>query len=153
ATGQPRPGVKVWLTQANDDPLPIPLAGVTDAQGRYEIRGACKARLYRLEVASDPAAGYLTAQVRAFDTAWYEPIVADIPVKKGVVVTGKVFDAVTKKPLRGFPMISVLSDNSFVKEYPEFDLDFPLRGVESADDGTFRVVTVPGRVMLTFALR
>src|SRR5262249_46756370 len=130
-----------------------PLVATTDGEGRYEIRGARKTKSYLLDVASDPATGHMACQVRAADTSEYEAIAADISVKKGVIVTGKVLDAATKKPLRGFPMIGVLSDNPFVKEYPEFDLALPLRGKETAEDGTFRVVTIPGRVLLVIGLR
>ena len=45
-TGKPRAGVEVWLTreQPRIDLLPLPLWTKTDAEGRYEIRGARKAK-------------------------------------------------------------------------------------------------------------
>jgi hypothetical protein len=147
-TGRPKAGVKVWLMRENHDPLPIPLMGMTDPEGRYEIRGAHKANSYQLEAASDPVAGHVAAQVDAADTVGYRPVVADVGVKKGVVVTGKAIDAGTKKPLRAFVLIDVLEDNPFVKEYPQFDRLVPLCGGETAEDGSFRVVTIPGPVLL-----
>jgi len=55
-TGAGRPGVVVQLTR-NGGTLVSPIVKAkTDAQGRYEIRGARKAKAYMVEVASDPSA-------------------------------------------------------------------------------------------------
>ena len=58
-----------------------------------------KAKEYTLEVPSDPATGFVKSQVHVADTPGYEPITADINVKKGVIITGRVIDAATKKPI------------------------------------------------------
>jgi RNA polymerase sigma factor (sigma-70 family) len=148
-TGKPRPGVVVWLTRDGDNLLPLILTAKTDAAGRYEIRGARKAQSsYMVEVKSDPAAGYVACQVRAADTPGYAPVTADIRVHKGVVVTGKVIDKTTGKPVPGFAMASVLSDNPHVKDYPEFNGSAWMATERTAADGTFRVVTIPGPVLL-----
>jgi RNA polymerase sigma factor (sigma-70 family) len=151
-TGQPRAGVKVWLSREGDTTtlLPLVLSTTSDASGRYEIHGARRSKAYMLEVGSDPAAGYLACQVFVTDTAGYEPINADIAVKKGVVVTGRVIDAATRKPVVGWARAGVLSANSFVKDYPEFGSSASA-GTGTAytkEDGTFRLVTIPGLVVL-----
>jgi hypothetical protein len=87
-TGKPRPGVTVRLA-ADHNGLSRPLSATTDALGRYAIRGARKANSYLLDVAGDPAAGHLAAQVRAADTPGYEPVAVDIGVKKGVNSTAR----------------------------------------------------------------
>jgi hypothetical protein len=81
-TGEPRPGVLVvlWLETGR---LSRSLTATTDAEGRYEIRGARKATSYLLWVPADPALGNQDAQVKAEDTPWFEPVIADIAVKKG----------------------------------------------------------------------
>jgi RNA polymerase sigma factor (sigma-70 family) len=147
ATGKPRAGIQLHLTNVGRNTLHPPLFATTDADGHYEIRGARKANVYTLTVPSDPKARYLAAQVRVVDTAGYEPATADIGVKKGVLVTGKVIDAATKKPMPGYVKVGVLSDNPFVKDYPEFDLMGPAYELTAAD-GTFRLVTIPGPVLL-----
>ncbi len=147
-TGEGRPGVVVQLTR-NGGTLVTPIVKAkTDAQGRYEIRGARKAKAYMVEVASDPSAGYMACQVRVADTAGYQPVTADIKVKKGVIVTGKVIDRGTGKPIHGFAMTAVLNNNPFVKEYPEFGSSawFPIR--DTTANGMFRVVALPGPVLL-----
>jgi RNA polymerase sigma factor (sigma-70 family) len=147
ATGKPRAGIQVYLTREAQEPLRAPLGAKTDADGHYEIRGARKANVYTLNVEGDPKTRYISAQVRAVDTAGYEPVTADIGMKKGVLVKGKVINAATKMPMPGYVKVAVLSDNPFVKDYPEFDLIGPAYQLTAAD-GTFRVMTIPGPVLL-----
>ncbi len=147
-SGKPRPGVKVTLSRAGTELLSPVVRTTTDAEGKYEIRGARKAQSYGLEVRSDPAAGFMARQVHAKDTPGYEPIIADISVKKGVVVTGRVIDAATKKPLPGWATVEVLSANPFVKDYAEFDASAFEDSEYTSPNGTFRVVTIPGPVVL-----
>jgi RNA polymerase sigma factor (sigma-70 family) len=147
-TGAGRAGIDVWLTRAGDDLLLLPLRTRTDAAGRFAFRGARKAKSYGVEVLDDPAGGYMPRQVRADDTPGYGPVVADIPVKKGVIVTGRVLDRATGKGVPGFVMADVLNGNRFAKAYGTFRAGawIPIR--ETAADGTFRVVTTPGPVIL-----
>jgi RNA polymerase sigma factor (sigma-70 family) len=82
-TGKGLPGVLVLLTHRDGGELLLQRPEArTDAQGRYEIRGAHKAKSYMLEVFADPTAGYLPCQTWADDTAGYRPIPVDIAVKK-----------------------------------------------------------------------
>ncbi|HTU89472.1 MAG TPA: hypothetical protein VMF69_05190, partial [Gemmataceae bacterium] len=102
-----------------------------------------------LEVASDPIAGYMPCQVWADDTFAYDSVTADIRVKKGVVITGKVIDQATGKSVPGWAMTDILSDNPFVKDYPPFDDSAFVDGRErTGEDGAFRVVAIPGPVVL-----
>src|SRR5207302_3707910 len=61
-SGKPRPKVKVSLSRHGDMLLSPVVTALTDSEGRYEIRGARKAKSYMLEVASDPAVGYMARQ-------------------------------------------------------------------------------------------
>src|SRR5207248_3737777 len=146
-TGKPRVGARVTLVGDRLSVVLPDLSAVTDARGKYEIRGVRKATSYAVAVDSDPATRYLTARVRVTDTAGYEPIPADIKVKKGVLVTGKVIDTGTKEAVRGYASVAVLLGNKFVKGYPEFDTS-PAAIVPTDEDGTFRIVTIPGLVLL-----
>ncbi len=147
-TGKGRAGVVVHLTR-NGGALVTPnVRAKTDAQGRYEIHGARKAKSYMVEVASDPTEGYMACQVRAADTAGYQPLAADIRVKKGVIVTGKVIDGATGKSIPGLVEVAVLVNNPFAKDFPEFNSSGLVSLEDTADDGTFRLVTTPGPVLL-----
>jgi RNA polymerase sigma factor (sigma-70 family) len=147
-TGKGLPGVDVWLSRNGKALLAIPLKTTTDANGRFEIRGARKAREYMLEVKSDPKTAYMACQLHLADTHGYEPLSANIRVKKGVLVTGRVIDRATGKGVPGNVMVAVLRDNPHAKDYPGFDSSawFPMR--PTTDDGAFRVVAIPGPVLL-----
>lgn len=147
-TGKPRPGVLVSLSRYGNDLAPIILTGTTDAEGRYEIRGARKAKAYMVEVASDTATGHMAAQFRAEDTAGYAPIIIDLAVKKGVIVTGRVIDKGTGKPVPARVLADALHANPHVKDYPEYESSAVLLPAQTGSDGTFRVVAFPGPVLL-----
>jgi hypothetical protein len=154
-TGKGQAGLEVMLTGYYDDTMPpFNPKAKTDAEGRYEIHGARKAKRYLLDSLSDSATGYTPSQIWADDTTGYQPVVADIKVKKGVIVTGKVIDRATGKAVPGWARSAVLSGNPFVKEY-RYDQFFtsngrpPLAYSRELDaDGTFRLVTLPGPVLL-----
>jgi RNA polymerase sigma factor (sigma-70 family) len=152
-TGRACPGALVRLTRKNGGTLlPFYLRATTNAEGRYEIRGAAKAKSYQVEVGSDPKAGYLGRSVRIEDTPGYRPLTADIRLKKGVIVTGKMIDRATGGPVDGFVVMADLFDNPFVNEYSEgevsnvFNWAMDFRGTDA--DGVFRAVTIPGPVLL-----
>jgi hypothetical protein len=147
-TGKGRAGVEVWLSRDGDRLLPFALKATTDAAGRYEVRGARKANAYMLEVKADVDAAYMACQARASDTAGYEPITVDIRMAKGVIVTGRVLDRSTGNGVRGLAMASVLNDNPFAKDYPEFNSAASMPARETTADGSFRIVTIPGPVLL-----
>jgi RNA polymerase sigma factor (sigma-70 family) len=148
-TGKGRPGVLVRLTRREGGALmDIAPEARTDSQGRYEIHGARKMKRYMLEVAGDAKTGYMACQHWIDDTAGYQPLDADITVKKGVIVTGKLLDGATRKPVHGYAMAAVLNNNPFVKDFPEFNSAsrFAMRNADA--DATFRLVTLPGPVLL-----
>jgi uncharacterized GH25 family protein len=152
-TGKGRPGLVVQLAGDSDGGLtPSHLKAKTDGEGRYEIRGARKAKSYRLLVASDPGAGYMPTQKWADDTTGYQPVVADLKVKKGVVITGKVIDRATGRPVPGWAAAAVLKGNPFAKDYSQISGSTPAPVVERSEgtdaDGTFRLVSIPGPVLL-----
>jgi hypothetical protein len=145
-TGKPRGGVKVWLSRDGDEILPVQLVATGDSSGNYEIRGAGKGSSYILHVASDPAAAYMARQVEVPDPPGYDPITVDIGVKKGVMLTGRVIDTSTGEPLPGLVMVGVLAANKLANDYPEFG--FSSGVLATADDGSFKLVTIPGKVLL-----
>jgi hypothetical protein len=81
------------------------------------------------------------------DTRGYEPVVAYIQMARGVVLKGQVTDATTGKPLPGRIWVGPLFGNPYAEKpgyssftgYPEED---------TGPDGRFRVVSIPGRVLL-----
>jgi RNA polymerase sigma factor (sigma-70 family) len=145
-TGLPRAGVNVQLRQ--NGLSQIFLKATTDADGKYEIHGAKKWDNYPLEIAADPTNGYLDYRVAAKDTVGYEPVVADFACPKGVIIKGTIRDNSTGKPIAGSIKIAVpfKANNPYLKNYPMFT-GF-LTPVDTKPDGAFRVVTIPGPILL-----
>ncbi len=148
--GKPRAGALVTFTRTSKGNLnPDFNQVVTDKDGKYEIRGARKHDGYMVEVRSDSAAGLLPCTGSADDTVGYEPITIDLKCAKGVVVTGTVKNKRTGEPVPAQISATVLRGNRFVTDYPPF-LDGRSRTDDfSTDDaGRFRLVTIPGPVIL-----
>ncbi len=148
--GKPRVGVPVTFTRTGNRELNRDFnQAVTDKDGRYEIRGARKHAGYVVEVPSDAAAGLLPCTGSADDTVGYEPVAIDLKCAKGVVFTGTVKNKRTGEPISTRITTTVLEGNPFVKDFPPF-----LDGRSGSDDfftddaGRFRVVTIPGPVVL-----
>jgi RNA polymerase sigma factor (sigma-70 family) len=120
----------------------------TDAQGRFEFRGAHKEKTYSLFVEGDSSLGYLSTRTSPADTVGYSPINLELPIKKGVIITGKIIDKATGKSVPGFAQFVVLPNNPFVKDFPPFVTGRRNERDETAADGTFRVVAIPGPVLL-----
>jgi RNA polymerase sigma factor (sigma-70 family) len=147
-TGKPRAGVRVWLDQQDPSRLPR-LSAVTDANGRYEIRGAKRAAGYRLSVRRDTAAAMLGRTVERADAgAGLEPQTVDIGVAKGVLLTGRVIDVGTGKPIPGFACVGILANNTGVRARPEYASPDCYDEADTDAGGVFRTVVVPGRILL-----
>jgi RNA polymerase sigma factor (sigma-70 family) len=154
-TGNGQAGLEIVLRGYYDEMHPafMPKAK-TDAKGRYEIHGARKATRYLIDSLGDSATGYMPGQMWAEDKPGYQPVPADLKVKKGVIVTGKVIDRATGKAVPGMAAVAVLAGNPFVKEY-QYDKLFGLnvmplvaRSGEMDAEGSFRLITLPGPVLL-----
>jgi hypothetical protein len=147
-TGRPRPGVHVIHSRNGSDLLQVPLGAWTDKDGRYEIHGAHKSGRYMVEVLGDTASGHMACQGWADDSTGYEPITIDLRPKKGVIVTGRMIDEGTGKPVVGFVMIGVPQGNLSVMDYPPFGsaAGFPTHDTDA--EGRFRAVAIPGPVLL-----
>src|SRR5262245_27118456 len=146
-TGKPRAGVMVSLRGSRTVRLPS-LTATTDAEGRFEIRGAKKAQQYEFSVGRDVKASMLGRRVTAVDTPAYEPVTVNIGVAKGVIIIGRVLDDSTKKPVPGFACIGILADNEFLKSRLEFDTPDCYDFANTNESGVFRTVAPPGPVLL-----
>jgi hypothetical protein len=153
-TGKPLAGVSVCLTRY-DNMLHLAgrstmsmLCGVSDARGRYAIRGARKMTRYMVEVYSDAKTGYLAGGAWADDTDGYKDVTVGVRLVKGVIIRGRIIDKSTRKPVLGSVWVAALRDNPFARKFPPFEDSASLHSERSKEDGTFRVVALPGPVLL-----
>jgi RNA polymerase sigma factor (sigma-70 family) len=141
-TGKPWPGVEV---HGNG------ISATTDAAGRYEIRGVPRHNSYWLWVNADLSAGLLGQRVTVPDTDDYAPVAVDIAVTRvtqTAVITGRIIDAATGKGIRGDIHLAALAGNAFARMHPSLLQDYNAFNTSTAEDGTFRIVTIPGPVLL-----
>ena len=130
--------------------VPQPKWAVSDKDGRYEIRGARRYPAYMVECPGDAAAAILPCQGFATDTVGYEPVTIDLKCATGVVVTGTVRNKATGKPVEAELEVEVLVNNPFVPMYPPYMHGTGWGGYRfrTDKDGRFRVVTIPGPVLV-----
>jgi protocatechuate 3,4-dioxygenase beta subunit len=152
ATGKPQAGVTVKFGDPRDHRAPA-LTATTDANGRYEIHGAKKTNEYELSIKRDPKTGMIGRTVKLRDTPAYEPIVADIGVAKGIVLTGRLLDDQTGDPVAGYVCVGVLVDNESAKVHPEFDSPDCYDFADAKENGIYRTVVPPGPVLLMAGIR
>jgi hypothetical protein len=105
-------------------------------------------KAYVLQVMKDPATGYPGKIILAEDAIGYQPLIVDIPVKKGVIVTGKIIDKSAGKAILGSVTTVALNGNPFAKDYSAEKYPRTVERVETEKDGTFRDVVIPGPVLL-----
>ncbi|MDY3550972.1 sigma-70 family RNA polymerase sigma factor [Gemmata sp. JC717] len=148
-TGKPRAGVEVTMSSDNG----VTRVGhrtTTDADGRYELHGVKKLPTYGVSVREDVEGGYLPAQTEVKDTVGHEPVIADIACQRGVVVTGTVRNKATGRPVPGARLSAhVLAGNTFAKRYPSLGRYASLENADGRADGTYRILVIPGPVLLT----
>jgi hypothetical protein len=80
------------------------------------------------------------------DSPGLDPVTADIELKRGVWIEGKIRDKLMGQPVRGTVQYFALASNPNLGDFPGFDGTFLFfdAGVEVKDDGSYRVVGLPG---------
>jgi hypothetical protein len=149
ATGKPVAGVRVTARVPNDASGLAVIAN-TDAVGRYRLDGLPKAA--KRFVLFDPGAGspLLHFYAAVPDTAGFAPVEVNVELHRGVVVTGRVTDRTTGRPVRADVYFGVLVTNEAIKTIPGLSLaGGPIGGEESSHaetdaDGRYRLTVVPG---------
>jgi protocatechuate 3,4-dioxygenase beta subunit len=126
------------------------LETVTDAEGRYVLDGLPKAKKYVF--LADPKPGEPSTHhfvVHDDGAPGIAPVTVDFDLPRGVVLTGRITDMKTGKPVRGCVFYRPLWSNKWVEEHPGYDS--PGLGPWYADaqnwtdaDGRFTLTVVPG---------
>jgi hypothetical protein len=75
-----------------------------------------------------------------------DPVTADFALKRGVWISGRVLDKITRQPVHARIEYVVFADNPHRKEAPGLSVERFLQNRE--EDGRFRVAVLPGRGLL-----
>jgi RNA polymerase sigma factor (sigma-70 family) len=148
-TGKPIPGAVVTsyqragslLVKAEPD-----LRTVADKNGRYCLLGMPKGESNVIRAGPPEDEPYLMATQNIADTPGLDPITADFALKRGVWISGRVLDKITRQSIHARVQYVVFNDNPHLKEAPGLSVDLYLQS--RVEDGTFRVAALPGRGLL-----
>jgi RNA polymerase sigma factor (sigma-70 family) len=152
-TGKPIPGAVVTSFQRAGDPISArtDLRAVADREGRFRLLGMPKGEGNVIRAGPPENEPYLMATCRVEDTPGLGPVTVDFRLKRGVWLTGRVIDQVTRQPVRAGVEYVVFEDNPHRAEAPGLSVDLYLES--RASDGTFRTVALPGRGLLAARAR
>ena len=140
-TGRPIPGAKVGSSWAMDETT-------SDGQGRFRLKGMPKAPDNFLKaVADDPL--YVKVAKPVGDPQGLGPVEADVELKRGVWVTGRVIKRSSGRPAKAIVHYLAFRDNPHLKDYPGASIFRGITGSGEIEyrtdaDGRFRAVALPG---------
>jgi RNA polymerase sigma factor (sigma-70 family) len=149
-TGKPIPGavVTTYKLATSNVHGRMDLKTVADKDGRYRVTGLPPGPGNLLRAGPSDSEPYVLSvrPVPAGDAL--KPITLNFPLKRGVWVEGKAADKVTGKPVHGRIEYFIYPDNPNIKEAAGFTTDPYYQN--RADDGSFRFVALPGKVLIAF---
>jgi RNA polymerase sigma factor (sigma-70 family) len=112
---------------------------VTDAEGRYRLVGMRKSEEYTLHVSAPEDRRFVGRWVRVAGPGALAPVKADVELKKGVIVTGRVYDKATNKGVQSQVHFTPLPENKDGSKESNLALF-----ASSDSEGRFRLVAIPG---------
>ena len=144
-TGRPIPGAKVGSSWAMISSLD---ETTSDGQGRFRLTGMPKAPDNFLNaVAADQP--YVRVAKPVGDPQGLGPVEADVELKRGVWVTGRVIKRSSGRPAKAIVHYLAFRDNPHLKDYPGASIFKGITGSGEIEyrtdaDGRFRAVALPG---------
>jgi RNA polymerase sigma factor (sigma-70 family) len=164
-TGRPLAGIMVHGERNLEPGMVVHVYAITDAQGHYRLVGLPQGQeghvlaippcdfpysgrgKARLKVPPDENLPYPRARVPVGHSGGPGPVHLDIPLKRGVWVTGRLIDRGTQKPVSGQVEYLVFGDNPHLRAYPDFRLSPESTMIVPhfmGTDGVFHLVAFPG---------
>ncbi len=150
-TKKPLVGVTVESNMLANDPVPGRniVQTTTDAEGRYRLTGLPKGDGNKIRLVPRDDQPYVSVHAGVQDSAGLDPVTVDFELKRGVWIEGKLTDKATGKPVQGTVDYFALHDNPNLRDHPGFDGTIPPHwGVAAKEDGSFRVVGLPGQGLI-----
>ncbi len=133
-------------------PNPIDLTDIvrttTDAQGRYRLTGMPKGNGNKIVAIPDSDQPYVVSAKAAADSPGLDPVTVDFELKRGVWIEGKIADKVTGRPLQASVEYFSVYSNPHLRDYEGFDSAVVFRWIPAKEDGSYRVVGLPGPGLL-----
>jgi protocatechuate 3,4-dioxygenase beta subunit len=145
ATGRPVEGVKVY---GQEGATWTSVSARTDAQGRFRLVGLPKGEVYQVTANEGYAAigPFLGTRITVTDTEGLKPIETTLELPRGVVLTGRLIDPATGRPVRAGQI-------SYVTLPTNPNKGQGTQALKSPTDPTFRLTVPPGEGMLMVQAR
>jgi RNA polymerase sigma factor (sigma-70 family) len=146
-TRKPLPGVTVESNMLANDPIPgnAIVQTETDGEGRYRLTGMPKGTGNKVRIVPREDQPYVSVHALVPDSPGLGPVTVDFELKRGVSIEGKLTEKATGRPVQGSVDYFALADNPNIVDHPGFDGTIsPFWGVATKQDGSFRVVGLPG---------
>jgi RNA polymerase sigma factor (sigma-70 family) len=124
--------------------LNVEVQTTTDALGHYRLTGMPKGKGYQIVAIPGSDQPYIVARADVPEGLGLDPVTVDIELRRGVWIEGKITDKVTGKPLKGSVEYFSLYSNPSLRDYPGFDGAIVRNLVAAQEDGSYRVVGLPG---------
>ncbi|HEX5271466.1 MAG TPA: sigma factor-like helix-turn-helix DNA-binding protein, partial [Gemmataceae bacterium] len=115
----------------------------TDEKGHYKIDGIGKQKEYRY-ITAGGLAYFEAAKTEIADTPGFDPVVVDFELDRGIVVKGRLTDAVTGQPVSGQVRYEPAADNPNLKDFTGYFTGRPMSSGHTGEDGAFTVLAIPG---------
>ncbi len=155
-TGQPLAGVTVNSRYLAGSIFPAQgmLSATTDDAGRFRIDGLPKGQGNRLSITPRADQPYFVQDLDMPDTDGVDPVELTVDMPRGVLITGRLTDVQTGKPVAAQLCYTPLLDNLHAEAYENYDprvtslLPRHDEHYFTDKDGNFRLVAIPGRGIL-----
>jgi hypothetical protein len=117
----------------------------TDAQGHYRLTGMPKGEGNAIVAIPGTDHPYVVTKEDAPDTPGLDPVTVDIELKRGIWIEGQITDKVTGKPVKALvEYYSMYKNPNLQRDYPGFIATIPFNFIPTKEDGSYRVVGLPG---------
>jgi RNA polymerase sigma factor (sigma-70 family) len=164
ATGKPMPGIRVMGASTSGDigfgrlhfhAWPTPMT-TTNKDGQFTLRGLTKARAYILVADPEEGTEYLHRFAYVDDTIGFDPVKTGFTLPRGVILSGRVTDAVTGAGVASRVFYRPLEINDQLGNFDGYGPpDFPApwhhgRDTKTDMDGRYKITVMPGAGVVSF---
>ncbi len=152
-TSKPLSGAIVRSTRFTGNPARY-IRTTTDAEGRYRLEGLMlltedKPRDDAVMVRAREGEPYLPAVQGIIEPLAQKTITRDFSLKRGIWIKGRVIDKATGRPHPASVDYYLFREDPHASEAADFsDGDGAMGHYNTAGDGTFRLIGLPGRALL-----